>query len=375
MGSAYRVLQAADFCLHQPLEPVGVLPADLREIFNQARERAALKVIQTALTTPVDLLLLTGQLAHFEEEPRLACFLFEQFRRLQSAGIPVVWGIGHDDDHLPEWAIDGNVSILSPGRSISLTPRETGKQITVAWPGNGQAVVISDSNHLVISLQRFAQGLGVEYSVHGEPVSARHRTISIQPESSLDQSICGMWLVESQPSGGLKPSLLTTATVQWTTETIEILPDMTRQELLREMERRLEELRSHQKSELELVQWKLTGQGALWPSMLKESEVRDLLQACRSLPVSQQRLWSWRIDATPSEAQLANWRRDSIPFAESMNVTAELTDADRAAASGAGILPGQDVLHPLRDSAPHFLQRRLARSLLRPDTDVLNDAR
>ncbi|HWL09482.1 MAG TPA: hypothetical protein VNQ76_13825, partial [Planctomicrobium sp.] len=251
------------------------------------------------------------------------------------------------------------------GTELTLPSLRSKGTMTVAWPVAGQKVSTSDNNHLVVTIQRFAQGLGVEYSIHGEPAATRHRTIPIQESGPQDPSPCGMWLTEIGTSHRATPSLLPTSTVHWASESIEIQSETTRSDLLREMERRLTELNRHRTVELILVEWKLEGAGPLLSSLLHDSDLRELLQASRSLAGSQQRLWSWKIETRPSVAQLEHWQRESNVYAQALNVQQELSSTSQNEGLELRELPGHDSAHPPHHGRVHWVKKRLAHSLLR----------
>ncbi len=364
MGSSVRVLQASDFQLHQPLVSAGVLPSDLREIFNQARERSALKVFQKAVTESVDLLLLTGPLACVQEEPRLGCFLYEQFRRLKAEGIHVVWA-ARRDEALPDWSVDQCAQRLHPGESITIPTTRSRQSIFVTWTDASKARTRSPANSLTVAIQKFAQGYGVEYSLAGEVTAVRHRLLPIQTAGPNDSSIGGMWLTKSDSTIVSKPTLVPSATVCWATETIELQPDTSHDSLLAEMDRRIRDLTNRQTVELLLVQWQLTGHGPLWQSLLKDPELHDLLQAARGLSTPQQRTWTWKIDAVTSDQQLEHWRRSSQAFAEALRQRDLMSETEVTSATSARFLPGNEetIGHSASSiPGPHSLRIHLARA-------------
>ncbi|SFH69864.1 hypothetical protein [Planctomicrobium piriforme] len=374
MRSAFRVLQAADFHLHQPLESAGVLPAELREIFNQARERAALKVFQTAMSSAVDLLLLTGPLALFEEEPRLACFLMEQFRQLQLHGVQVVWA-AQNSGGLPNWTFDGHVERLVPGESLSLKSLRSGRRMHVAWLVGGQIPLSVTSEELQVTLQGAGQGLGIEYAIAGSTQPARHRTVSIQPDGPSDTAECGMWLTEAALGQIPTSSLLPTAPVHWAEETLELQLQTTYSELLVEMERRIARRQARQATELTLLQWQLTGQGPLWEQLAEVAAGRELLLQLRDSKSSHSRIWSWKVEFQPASAQIETWRQQSSVLAQSFSQQEQLTAADHLASSGGSQLPGHDHAHfgPSAGHA-HAMRLRLVRALQNPGSESRADA-
>src|SRR5690606_17798767 len=100
-------------------------------------------------------------------------------------------------------------------------------------------------------------------------------------------------------------------------------------------------------------------------SLLHDSNLRDLLQASRSLTGTQQRLWNWKIEALPSAAQLELWRRDSNVYAQALNVQEELSSSSQNGITDIRDLPGHDPAHPPVHGQVHWVRKRLAHSLLR----------
>ncbi|WP_437193092.1 hypothetical protein [Planctomicrobium sp. SH527] len=376
MRSTIRVLQAADFLLHQPLDTAGVLPTTFREFFNQARERATLKVINQAIQSTVDVLLVTGQLVQFEEEPRLACFLQEQFRRLHAQGVQIVWA-AHNQGNLPAWSINSFVTHLQAGESKMLSlPESSGNRILIRWENDSaSASSASSSADLTISIQNQVNSLAIEYSGAGIAQPVRHRTASIQPTGPEDNSTCGMWLIEANQHNHIKSTLLPTTVVNWVTEEITIQAETLRGDLLNEMQRRVSDLSRRQTTELTLVKWRLTGEGSLWDHIAEDVDGHGLLQDSRDCIEASQRIWCWKIELAPATAQLETWQNRSQAFALAFKEYEDLTAGDLTAASGAGLLPGYTGSRFHAHLIPaNTIRLQVAKSLNQTDSAPIADA-
>lgn len=380
MRSTIRVLQAADFLLHQPLDAAGVLPASFREVFNQAREQATLKVIHQAIQSSVDILLVTGQLVQFDEEPRLACFLQEQFRRLQEHGIQIVWA-AQNQGNLPAWSLHGVVTLLPSGESTTLTLTDSSPAVTsvskvlIRWENASHTGTAASSADLTVLLQNQVNGLAIEYSGTGVTQPVRHRTTSIQPTGPEDHSTCGMWLIEANQHHHIKSTLLPTTVVNWVTEEIVIQPETLRGELLNEMQRRLDDLARRQTTELTLVKWRIVGQGDLWDDIADDFEGHGLLQDSRDVVTTNQKIWCWKIELAPADSQLEAWQNRSQAFTRAFAEYDDLTTADLTAASGAGLLPGEAGSRFHTHMIPaSTIKLQIARSLNPPEAGHIADA-
>ncbi len=93
-----RFLHSSDWHLEHPLSGLSEIPDHLRELLIEAPYLAAERVIETALSEKVDLVILAGDIV----DPRRSgpvgpAFLLGQFERLRDRGIAVYWCRGATD--------------------------------------------------------------------------------------------------------------------------------------------------------------------------------------------------------------------------------------------------------------------------------------
>ncbi|WP_437225531.1 hypothetical protein SH661x_004105 [Planctomicrobium sp. SH661] len=338
MGSAIRVLQAADLNLHEPLESVGRLPALQREIFNQARESAALKVFETALQLRVDLLLLTGPLADFDAEPRLACFLMEQFRRLQAGGVCTVWATC-DTTQLPSWSVrPTDVACLLPGEMINVFTHAESRQIRVEHSSGDRTLrsspeVDRSSCDLVISVSGTGTSSpAIELSSHNSDQKLRLECIPVQRTGLGDSGLTGMRLVNCPLGERPTASVLPTAAVTWRTETIDLAMHPNHASLMDEIARRSRLQTEASDSRLICVEWILSGVSPLWEELVSNRDSQLLLQEIRNAAGRESRIWNWKVHLHPSPEQYRLWS-SSPAIAEGLLQFEQLSTADFSAAA------------------------------------------
>ncbi|WP_437205288.1 hypothetical protein [Planctomicrobium sp. SH664] len=329
MGGALRVLQAGDFRLHEPLQPVCELPESLREIFVGARERSARKVFETAVSQRVDLLLLTGVLANVSEDPRAAWFLTEQFRRLQQAGIDLIWAVA-ETPRFPAWAsVPANVRIVTLGEAAHCRLRHSQRSVEVDW-----SPIAADQGHrwkhadVRIQLLNTSEGLEIHYGVAGRSEIARHLSRPTQSYGGAAHLPGGMWLTACDLVEEFASSFIETETVTWVTEVLPVTSGMSAGDLRQEMLSRLDQLETDRASDLVLVRWQITGEGELWDELINDELLQNLSEEVANLSLAENSfIWSWKIERAPAPRQVSQWT--SRPVVREALVELEgLTEAD-----------------------------------------------
>lgn len=372
MGSALRVLQAADLCLHEPLEPVGRLPASLREIFNQARERTALKILNTALSEQVDLLLLTGVLADFQAEPRLACFLLEQFRRLQAAGVNIVWATDHTM-LMPIWSLRPEfITCLLPGQSAALSTINTHRQILVHHAASGIATgrgcrdFAAATRHLVVTVNTSAASGVMESLCAGSSKPIRQDILPVQPSGPSRQGPSGMRITEFLPGEDPRSRLVSVATVAWAQETIDLAEHRSRESLLAEMQLRSRCCHDADQVEITCMEWIFNGTSPLWNDLIEAGRTEELLQDFRRGLGQDSRIWSWKIHLQPAPEQYQIWNT-SPAVAEGFRQLDQLSTSDFAASASVPGFTGTTLRGPILTQSEFGAHRvRLVRELRTP---------
>lgn len=301
MGSAFRVLQAGDFRLDEPLYPVGALPADLREILVQARERSALRVFDAAIEQRADLLLLTGQLADFPQEPRLACFFFHQLQRLRTAGAVAVWAVPEhreqsswpelDNLIFPLYEEPLRVALSRHGRACVLQR----KTALAAASGMAEDIRITLSSSGIVAVGTPGNGGAITHPVGNIQSAGPHSTAT------------GMWLTEVPPGGTPACTRLDTETVHWVTESLVIDSGSTWASLLEQFAATMSRWSATPAGELTLIQWRVSGAGHLWDDLIGQIAAERLRDELRGLHVRYPHTWSWRVELHPDEEQYAVW--------------------------------------------------------------------
>jgi hypothetical protein len=325
MRDCLRVIHAADLALNEPLGSVGVLPSHHREIANQARERVALRVFETARSVSADLLLLTGRLADFAEAPRLSCFLAECFRQLQVNGIKVAW--------LPDRisALAGAGRLLQDVLQIPVQG-----QIVCELERKNARVLIADSSanssprydeafRLSIRRVNTPAGTNLLYTTPGVAETAAHPVVAAQPDGPFQDQAAGIWMTDCISHQVPRPHRIASAAVGWATEIIEIKPSTSEATLLAEMLQRCRQLQQTSEVQLLLIHWQLTGAGPLWDDLIGPNLPETLLQRLRFPNPEKTALWTRRIELLPSEGQLAQWARQpalALAFEELEQISA-----------------------------------------------------
>ncbi|WP_437187722.1 hypothetical protein SH668x_001129 [Planctomicrobium sp. SH668] len=334
MGQATRILLASELTIHVPLDPISNLPELFRKIAYQARELTAIKIFDSAIAHQVDFLILSGTIADFDSEPRLACFLTEQFKRLHNAGVQIGWAANHFGC-LPEWAIDpDHVIKIIQGERTPLRSIRTGRVLSVSTvslndPSNIQ-IRSSASPEIVL-----ASGQGQQF-VHAfstdDSQSTSFKMLPVQHNGMNSFEPTGMLLLELHAEEKLVCKILPTSTVDWREEAIEISPTTTRKSLLQSIAESIRALQRSTSSRIVAVDWKLTGTGPLWNDLLLGSSPESLLDEIRAKNVALDRVWNRSLIWIPAPEQEQEWshsRAVRIALREAENLS---TDDCNAAA-------------------------------------------
>ena len=97
-GESFRFIHASDFHLETPLGDLDQLPPNLRDAMATAPRDAATAVLEAALATNIDFLVLSGDLLHpVAAGPHGMSLLLDYFEKLHAAKKPVYWAAGIAD--------------------------------------------------------------------------------------------------------------------------------------------------------------------------------------------------------------------------------------------------------------------------------------
>ncbi len=313
MGGALRILQTGEFRLDEPLLTGNQLPESLKNIALEARYHSTSTVINTAISENVDVLIIAGNAFDWSADRRPAWFLAEQFNRLDRHGIQVVWA------ELKENAFPGIVPV--PSNVHKVTPRSrsviqlSGRNLEFCWDWQNPPAVAAQPVAAQITFHRNAdtahQGIReISYTSHKHDVHHVPVT-SIQGAFASQAMRTGAQLINW--NGTFENTCVSTETVRWVSESIEISPLSTRESL--ESELRARQLKwqhqvETQPQRLTLCHWTINGSGPLWNQLVAE----DFQSFSRSLSESDSNLhhfWSTNVELVPDAAQLSKWRESN----------------------------------------------------------------
>lgn len=285
-----RFVHASDFHLERPLSGVAEIPLELRELFLEAPYVAARQVFETALSERADALLLSGDLLDADlAGPRAVVFLRDQFQRLADHDIPVYWACGNVDaaDTWPACAkLPPNVHIFSVTRVDNIDLLRDGEPVArIQGISRAPGVAPDDSGFHRDALGLFT--VGVAYGTTASPglegdrvdymaLGGQHERETVdrlpgiahysgtpQGRDPSEPGPRGCTVVFVDDAGNIKTNFVATDAVRWLTEEIEITAGTDEDQLLAQIEERIEKLRiKHTGSEL-LVTWHISGRGGV----------------------------------------------------------------------------------------------------------------
>lgn len=309
MGGALCVLQAADLRLDEPIAPVSGLPTPLRDIAIQARQLAAAELFQQALNVEADLLLLTGPLAEFSREPRLACWLGERFGELGRAGTLVVCANAAPADLLIADQFPANVRILSPQQSIAFPLARRSQAVEIHW-NRGQTLIerSSRSCDLVLALHTQADGVDVEYFSRGAGDSSRQPDFPLQRSKAQLGSSSGLWKVTCPAGERPRAELIPVASVAWQTLEQEIA-DGDINDLRAVLRERFLAIKRLASAPLTVVNVQLSGDAAACEALLNVDVLEELLTGLRdaALTTCPRGVWCSDVELMPPASAFAAW--------------------------------------------------------------------
>lgn len=104
-GKGFKFIHTSDWHLDSPLRGVTEVPEHLVDDFLDAPLRAAMAVIDTAISEQVDFVILAGHLFDGDSrDVRASDFVWRQLHRLRDHGIGVAW-VGTPSDGLGDWPL------------------------------------------------------------------------------------------------------------------------------------------------------------------------------------------------------------------------------------------------------------------------------
>lgn len=287
---ALRLVHASDLHLERPLYGLAEIPDHLREMLRDAPYRAATQMFDTALTEKADAVLLAGDVVDIARAgPRAIVFLREQFERLRSREITVYWAggvIDPPDAWPPAAPLPDNVIVFPTGRVEQYELKRCGDIIArVQGTSASESGVATSAGFHRDANGRFT--VGVAYGsneapgregdrVHYMALGGRHRRATVDTEpgiahySGTTQGRCpdeagpnGCTVVQVDEQSQAKTRFVSTDSIRWIDETLEVTATTTREQLLERLDDRLDKLRAKSQGVDLLVTWIIRGAGPL----------------------------------------------------------------------------------------------------------------
>jgi exonuclease SbcD len=285
-----RLLHASDLHLEQPIYGLSEVPDQLRELLIEAPYHAAEQVFEAALAEDVDAVLLAGDVLNVDRAgPPAIMLLLEQFARLGDRGIPVYWSGGGVDlpDHWPRSVmLPANVHIFPIGRVETIDLVRNGEAIARVQGTSCREDGSVDSR----GFHRDAHGLFTIGVAHGTSDSTgregdrvhymalggrhRHQTVdetpgvahysgSPQGRGQHETGPHGCTLVHVDETGRARPQFVSTDSVRWTEQSLEVTASTREEQLSERLVDRMEKLIAKHPGVNLLVRWKIEGSGPL----------------------------------------------------------------------------------------------------------------
>ena len=386
----FRLVQASDLHLEQPLGPVATVPEHLRELFLKAPYLAAEQVFETVLSEGADALVLCGDVVDpLLAGPRGIQFLLDQFRRLADHQIPVYWACGgidlnHDwptGAELPE-----NVHRFPVGRVESLEwtdkqgeaiahiqgiSRDAGSypgQASISWDvvhgGWTMAVAYTSDALPAAGGDRFDyMALG---GLHARQMAGRSPSVdqfggSVDPFDGMahysgapqgrspdESGPHGCTIVTVDNVGQVKTRFVATDVARWLTEAIEITSGTDEKWLLHQMDQRKIRLREKQTGPCLLVSWKITGKGPLI-NRLRPGGLADNLLKQVQAEEKDTDIWSVAVECDVAPDVHDAWRDQETILGDLLRQVQELEQDAKIPMKLEEFLPDSCRAHLMKD--------------------------
>ena len=336
----FRFIHSANFHLEMPPFGVREVPEVLQERFLTAAYASATRLFDTAITEEVDFVLLAGDLLHPRQTgPRGPLFLVEQFQRLAEKKIRVYWAAGTIDPPEawpPSIRLPENVHRFQAGKPQEVLHRRDDTPLAriagLARSGDGRFIASEfepDSPGLfAIGLTNGAVELGhlqssrVDYWALGG--LAKRQTISktmpvvhypgmIQGRQPLDVGAYGGSLVQVDRERNVQVTLLPCDVLRWHHERIEIPAEMERDDLILELEERLENLANATPGTDLMVSLTGVGSGKLVAQLRQGIHINEILAQLREdFGARRPAVWTVSFDVETSSYPGEWYQQDSI---------------------------------------------------------------
>lgn len=314
MGGEVCIFQVGELHLNQPLAPIQGLPADLRSTVVGGRFSAVESAFDLAIRVRAGLVLILESPCSLREDPLAAWFLMNQFDRLRTAGIEVVWG-GCSHADLPEWMTPpAGLHFLPDRHSIGFRLAGTARTVEIEWANlTGDQQAAGQTGDIGIRLCRSEDGLWLESAIRGRPDPVRYLAKETTSGKRTIPDRVGCWLTRWLPEGEPVVQFIETGTILRIGETVAVEESYDWSTLRSRMRSRMEAHAQTPDADLVVVDWTLTGCGPLWDELCAlgaEIRIRDEVRNPRILGPAA--VVSGNMAFHPSLDQWRTWEADDV---------------------------------------------------------------
>jgi len=331
----FRFVHAGDFHLEMPPQGLAEVPDHLTDLFLEASYLAAERVFDTVLAEEADFLVLAGDLLSPRlTGPRGPLFLVEQFNRLAEREIPVYWSGGRVDppDAWPSaFDLPTNVHVFPRGRvgetvygrdderlaRLIGISREKRRSIRASDfdpdPGGlfSIAVVHGSAEASVLQTRQIDYwamgGIHQRKTLFSSPQIA-HYPGSPQGRRPQEDGSHGCTLVQVDPQGQARTSLVATDVVRWINERVVVEATADRETLEGQLRERLHTLTETMQQVDFLISWTVVGEGPLLAQLRQGTLRAELLEVLRSeFGFGSPLAWSLTLESEPSAVLQPSW--------------------------------------------------------------------
>ncbi len=336
-----RFVHAADFHLETPPFGVSEVPEHLHELFLESVYWAAERVFETVLAEEAAFLVLSGDVLNPQYTgPRGPLFLLEQFERLAERDIPVFWAGGRVDPPEvwpPSVRLPDNVHVFGRGMPEEHYVRQEqevvarvlgasgvrGKRIRAedyeAAPGGGFTVAVAYGRAEPNALK----SRGIDYWALGGRHARRslftaphiaHYPGTPQGRHPEESGAHGCTLVQIDPSGRARTTLVPTDVMRWHHERVVVDEAANGEDLQRLLRERMHSL-THLAGESDLlISWTVAGTGPVLSALRHGPLGAETLQWLREeYGHGPPAAWSGSLETEPHAVLPQSWyEQDTI---------------------------------------------------------------
>jgi len=332
----FRFLHAADLQLDRPCDGLAEIPEHLVDLLIDAPYDAARRVLETAISERVALVLLGGDLfGHAEPTARAFAFLRDQFRQYHEHGIEVCWASGAQPGACP-WpealALPVNVHHFSSAQ-IETVAIHGGRHAIAEVAGGGgtnqEEIALFSAAHAGafgvamtsgrIDRQRVS-GVSVDYwaiaggggrATHSERNPVIHDPGPTQGRVPSDVGPHGCTLVEVDGDAGVQLRFMPCDQLRWQTERLTVSAEQPVESWRTALAERSEELRQLVPDIPLLVTWKLEIVG----NYTSRTPITDVLGSLTGwlrdrFGSGSALCWTASLDVDSPAPDLDQWRRE-----------------------------------------------------------------